>query len=89
LSITVAAAAAYSAVLNWTASTSSDVTGYNVYRSTTSGGGYVKLNSSLVTVLTYTDSTVVDGQTYYYVTTSVDSSGEESAYSDQQQAVIP
>jgi hypothetical protein len=89
LSITVAAAAAYSAVLSWTASTSSDVNGYNVYRSTTSGSGYVKINSSLVSEVTYTDSTVANGQTYYYVTTSVNSSNEESDYSDQQQAIIP
>jgi Putative Ig domain len=91
LSLTVAAAtaAAYSAVLSWTASTSSDIVGYNVYRSTVSGGSYGKVNSSPVAGLTYTDSSVVAGQTYYYVTTSVDSSGDESQNSNQVQAVIP
>ena len=70
-------------MLNWTASPSSGVTGYNVYRSTASGTGYTKINSSLVSGLTYTDATVIDGVTYYYVTTSVDSSGDESSYSEQ------
>jgi fibronectin type 3 domain-containing protein len=74
--------------LNWTASTST-VSGYNVYRSTTSGAGYAKINSSLVGAVTYADSTVQGGNTYYYVTTAVDSSGTESAFSNQATAVIP
>jgi len=31
----------------------------------------------------------VSGKTYYYVTTSVDSSGKESPYSNEVQAIIP
>jgi hypothetical protein len=80
-------AASYSVTLTWVASTSS-VTGYNVYRSTVNGGPYTLLNPSPLTALTYTDSTVQDGVTYYYVATAVDSSGE-SAYSNQATAVIP
>jgi fibronectin type 3 domain-containing protein len=60
-----------------------------VYRSTTSGGTYTKINSSLVTGTTYTDATVVSGQTYYYETTSVDSSGVESPTSNAVQVAIP
>ena len=63
--------------------------GYNVYRSTVSGGGYSKVNASLVGALSYTDATVQNAQTYYYVTTAVDSSGNESTYSNQAQAIIP
>jgi hypothetical protein len=74
--------------LSWNASTST-VTGYNVYRSTTSGSGYVKINSTLVSGLTLTDSNVTSGTTYYYVTTAVDSSGNESAFSNQATAPIP
>jgi len=81
-------AATYSVTLNWTASTST-VSGYNVYRSTTNGSGYAKINPSLVSAVTYSDSTVQDGTTYYYVTTAVNSSGTESAYSNQATAVIP
>jgi len=54
-----------------------------------SGSGYVKLNSSLVAVLTYTDSTVQSGTTYFYVTTAVDSSGNESVHSNEVSAPIP
>ena len=74
--------------LSWTASTSV-VSGYNVYRSTTSGTGYTKLTGSLVSAVSYTDSTVVNGTTYYYVTTAVDSSGNESTNSNEAVAVIP
>jgi hypothetical protein len=74
--------------LSWTASTSV-VTGYNVYRSTASGAGYTKLNGNLVPAVSYTDPTVVNGTTYYYVTTAVDASGLESANSNEAVAVIP
>jgi len=75
--------------LTWTASTSQNVTGYNIYRSTVSGGPYSKINSALDPNTSYTDSTVANGQTYYYVTTAVNSNNEESTYSNQAQAVIP
>ena len=78
----------YSVGLNWTASVST-VSGYNVYRGTTNGGPYTKLNSSLITSLSYSDSTVTSGSTYYYVSTSVNSSGVESNYSNQATAIIP
>ncbi len=78
----------HSVALSWNASTST-VAGYNVYRSTVSGSGYTKVNASLVVGLTYTDSTVQSGTTYYYVTTAVDSTGMESTYSNQVSAAIP
>jgi hypothetical protein len=78
----------YSVGLNWTASVST-VTGYNVYRGATNGGPYTKLNSSLITSLSYTDNTVSSGSTYYYVSTSVNFAGVESGYSNQATAVIP
>jgi fibronectin type 3 domain-containing protein len=56
----------------------------------TSGGPYsTKLNSSLVTGLSYTDTAVTAGQSYYYVVTSVSASGSESAQSSQAAAAIP
>jgi hypothetical protein len=82
------AAVPHSVNLSWTASTSA-VSGYNVYRSTTSGSGYAKLNGSLVSAVNYTDSSVVNGTTYYYVTTAVDSTGTESADSNEAVAIIP
>lgn len=87
-SATVTIAPAYAVLLSWTVSTST-VSGYNIYRGTVSGGPFAKLNSSLQSGTTYTDSTVQAGQTYYYVTTAVDSSGAESAYSNVASAVVP
>jgi hypothetical protein len=74
--------------LNWTAS-SSTVSGYNVYRGTTTGGPYRILNSPLVAGTTYVDTTVTSGTTYYYVTQAVNSSNELSAYSNEAQAIVP
>jgi hypothetical protein len=79
----------HSVDLSWTGSTSTNVVGYYIYRSTTSGGGYAKLNTSSVGSTTYTDSTVSSGTTYYYVVTAVDNNGNESAYSNQSTAMIP
>jgi hypothetical protein len=79
----------HTASLNWTASTSSNVIGYNVYRATASGGPYTKITTSPVAGTTYTDPTVQAGQTYYYVTTAVDTSSNESVYSNQAPAVVP
>jgi hypothetical protein len=78
----------HSVALSWDASTS-QVTGYNVYRGVASAGPYTRLNSSVTTATAYTDSSVQSGQTYYYVTTAVGSGNEESAYSNQATAAIP
>ena len=88
LSGTGVAPVQHSVTLTWNASTST-VAGYNVYRSTVSGGGYVRINSLLVSGLTYADSTVQNTTTYYYVTTAEDSSGNESVYSNEATAVVP
>ena len=76
--------------LSWTASTSANVAGYNVYRAAASSGPYVRVNSALVVATAYTDTTVLPGQTYYYVATAVDSSSIESAHSSPPaQSVVP
>jgi len=74
--------------LSWDASTS-QVVGYNVYRGIASGGPYTKLNPSVDASTAYTDNSAQSGQTYYYVTTAVDASNVESAYSNQVTASIP
>jgi hypothetical protein len=81
-------AAQHSVTLSWNPSTS-QVMGYNVYRGSTSGGPYAKLTSTPDANTAYVDSTVVASHTYYYVTTAVNSSGQESAHSNQVQATIP
>jgi len=80
--------AQHTVALTWDPSTS-QVSGYNVYRGTTSGGPYSKINSSLDATTSFSDSTVSGGITYYYVTTAVDSAGDESTYSNQVQAIVP
>jgi bacillopeptidase F len=80
----------HSVDLSWVGSPSSGVVGYYVYRSTTSGSGYAKLNaSSIAPTTTYTDSSVQSGATYYYVVTAADGSGNESTFSNEATAVIP
>jgi pectate lyase len=68
-------------LLEWNDNNEPDFAGYNLYRSTTHGSGYTKLNSSLLTNSTYTDNTVTNGTMYYYAATSVDAVGNESAKS--------
>jgi hypothetical protein len=74
--------------LSWTASTS-NVIGYNVYRGTVNGGPYSKINSTLIAGTQYSDTTVANGQTYYYVATAVNANNQESVHSNQTVAVIP
>jgi hypothetical protein len=52
-------------VLTWTAATiptgGAAIAGYNVYRGTVSGGPYTKINTALVTAVTYSDTFVPPG----------------------------
>ncbi|MFQ6066913.1 MAG: fibronectin type III domain-containing protein, partial [bacterium] len=63
--------------LTWTASSSTDVAKYNIYRATSSGGqdytSYTYQVSSGTT--TYTDTSTTDGTTYYYVVRAQDNVG--------------
>lgn len=68
---------------------SSAAAGFNVYRGITTGGPYVKVNSSLVPISSYLDASVQSGNTYYYVTTAVDSAGSETVYSNEAVATVP
>jgi hypothetical protein len=76
--------------LSWESPASSAVpiVGYNSYRST-GGSTYQLLNSSPDAQTTYVDSKVQAGVTYDYIITSVDSSGLESAPSNEVVASIP
>ena len=74
--------------LDWNASTSSDVVGYNVYRSP-DAANWTKINVSLIGPTLYTDSTVSNSSTYYYAATAVDVDGNESVKTPPVKAVIP
>jgi len=78
----------HTVTLNWNSSSSS-VAGFNVYRGLVSGGPYSQINSTLNSTTLYVDSTVVSGNQYFYVTTAVDNTGAESAYSNEASAIIP
>ncbi len=70
--------------LSWNASPSHHVVGYNVYRSTTPSGPYVKVNDALDRRTSYLDvSATVSHLSYYYVTTAVNEDGQESGPSNQ------
>jgi hypothetical protein len=74
--------------LSWDAA-GDGVVGYNVYRGTAKAGPFKQINSALDPSTNYTDDTVAAGTTYFYVTTSVNAEGEQSAYSNEVEAVIP
>jgi hypothetical protein len=79
------AAPTHSVSLSWSASSSPNISGYNIYRAiyTSSCGAYSKINGSTPdTLTTYSDSSVSDGTNYCYATTAVHSSNEESGYSN-------
>lgn len=78
----------HTVTLSWTASTS-DVKGYNVYRSSTSGGPYNRLNVILITGTTFTDNNVQAGETLFYVATADSIDNVEGDYSNEAQATVP
>lgn len=86
--ITIQPGANHVVDLSWKASTSADVTGYNVYRSP-DDSTWKKINASLVASTLYDDSTVSNGNTYYYSVTAVDLKGQESGRTVAVKVIIP
>lgn len=78
----------HTVLLDWSPSTS-EVESYNVYRGTTSGGPYARLDGTVDAATSYTDSTVASGKIYYYVVTAVGKDNVESSYSKPVSATIP
>jgi len=78
------AASAHTVNLSWNASSSANISGYNIYRASyeNSCGTFSRINSVLNTGTLYTDAAVADGTSYCYATTAVNSSNEESSYSN-------
>lgn len=66
--------------LSWTAS--SGATSYNVYRGTTAGGQSTTPIATGITGMTFTNTGLTNGTTYYYKVAAVNSSGT-SAYSNE------
>jgi hypothetical protein len=75
-----AAAANAQATLTWTAPTQdggAPITGYRIYRATASG--QETLAYSVGNVLTFTDTGLANGQTYYYYVTATNAAGESTS----------
>ena len=77
-----------SVALRWQASTTPNVR-YNVYRGQLFGIYPDKLNEAPLDGLTFTDTTVQSGMTYFYAVRAVDAKGEQSAESNEARATIP
>ncbi len=67
--------------LDWADNGESDLDIYTVYRATSAGGPYSSLDTT--TASAYTDNSVTNGTTYWYVVTASDLSANESGYSDE------
>lgn len=70
--------------LTWGENKERDLAGYHVYRSVKSGADYERLTAKPLNRSTFSDETVKQGTTYYYVVTAVDTSGNESRRSKEQ-----
>jgi hypothetical protein len=84
VTITVNAAAPLTIKLGWDTISAPNLAGYNLYRSNQPGVfTSVPLNgSTLLAVPSFTDSTVQNGNTYYYTVRAVSTSGTESPNSN-------
>ncbi|HTL74620.1 MAG TPA: LamG-like jellyroll fold domain-containing protein, partial [bacterium] len=64
--------------LAWVQSTGSDITTNRVYRSTTGSGGSYSLLATLAATTSYADTTAVNGSTYYYAISAINTNGESA-----------
>ena len=83
ITLTVSAPATSSATLTWNAVTASDLAGYKIYRATTSGGYGAPIATVQGNVTTYIAGGLQSGTTYFFVITSYDTTGNESAHSNE------
>jgi hypothetical protein len=74
--------------LNW-APAASPVSGYYVYRSSSSDGPWTRLTASILDAFSYTDFTVQPGQLYYYAVSSIAANGEEGPLSQPASVAVP
>ncbi len=67
--------------LDWADNAEPEVTGYNVYRSATSGGPYTQI--ATVIASDYVDAPLANGTTQHYVVTALDTAPSESRFSSE------
>ncbi|QKW07512.1 hypothetical protein HUT18_15120 [Streptomyces sp. NA04227] len=75
--------------VEWTASTSTDVAGYYVYRTTSSDPTSAYAVSPLITGTTFTNENVPAGKTWHYVVRAVSTRSLWSDFSPMAQVTIP
>lgn len=75
------------ASLAWNASTGTSVAGYNLYYGQASGNYSAKV--AVPNQTSYTITGLTEGQSYYFVVTARDSSGAESARSNEVKITVP
>jgi hypothetical protein len=68
--------------LQWVPVSDPNLTGYDIYRSASPSGPFVKLNSAPITSSNYLDTTAAAGTVSHYQITTVDSTGESEAVSE-------
>ena len=73
--------------LSWQSSSSTNVAGYNIYYGTASGNYTGKISVGNVTTITI--SNLDSGMTYYFSATALDSSGDESGFSNETLFLVP
>ena len=56
-----------------------DLAGYNVYRASSAGGTYTKLNTALLTGTSFNDTAAPEGVASYYQVTAVNAAGRVGA----------
>jgi fibronectin type 3 domain-containing protein len=72
----VSATAVSSSVITISWNTVYGASGYNIYRSTSSTSGYIKVNTTAITGTPYTNTGLTAVTTYYYKITAVNGGGE-------------
>ncbi|MFI9152866.1 fibronectin type III domain-containing protein [Streptomyces sp. NPDC053367] len=75
--------------VEWTASTSTDVAGYYVYRTTGTDPSSAYAVSPLITGTTFTNENVTAGKTWYYVVRAVNKQSRWSDFSPMAEVTVP
>jgi hypothetical protein len=83
----LARAAAWDVNLTWDAPASPSAAGYNIYYGTASGKYTNEVSVGNVTAATISNLTA--GATYYFAATTVDTNGNESAFSNEATFIVP
>ncbi|MGA7651749.1 MAG: choice-of-anchor D domain-containing protein, partial [Terracidiphilus sp.] len=84
-------ATSYEVNLTWDApiDSSDPVTGYNIYRVVTGGSTYALVNPSVVSLTSYSDTSVANNTSYTYYVVSVDAEGNQSVPSTTFTVSVP